>query len=546
MTVHAARDYQTLLKEAAFAFWMAGVRNVILVLPTGGGKSFVVAVTVSEAGVPAVVMAHRGELVVQLSVAMAREGVRHRVIGAANVSRTCTTMHMNEFNRSYVDPNARIAVASVDTLINMDPANPWFRTIGLWTIDEAHHCTKDNKWGRATKLFPNARGLGVTATPLRADGLGLGADADGVFEQMVVGPSMRELINRGFLSDYRIFAPPSDIDLSTVSITGSGDYSPEKLKAARRRSTITGDVVAHYLRLAPGKLGVTFDTDLDSAVETAAAYRQAGVKAEVISGKTDDLLRAQLMRQFRAREIQQLVSVDILGEGVDVPAIEVVSMARPTQSYGLFVQQFGRALRTMEGKDRAIIIDHVGNVHRHGLPDAPREWSLDRRERRSRNTQEGVIPLRTCLNPGCVQVYERTLCCCPFCGFEPPIADRSSPAKVDGDLTELDPTVLAKLRGEIDRIERAPSLVGLPSEAWGNVRRNHELRQVAQRELKHEIATWAGWQRYLGRSDPEGYRRFFFTFGTDVATAQTLNAADASALCQRIRSELERANICAA
>jgi hypothetical protein len=319
------------------------------------------------------------------------------------------------------------------------------------------------------------------------------------------------------------------------------------LIAVRRKSTITGDVVGHYLKIAPGKLGVTFDTDIESATETAAAFRAAGVAAEVVTSKTPDELRETIKRRFRQREVLQLVNVDLFGEGYDLPAIEVVSMARPTESYSLFCQQFGRALRILEGKERAIIIDHVGNVLRHGLPDAPREWTLDRGERRSKTKNDGVIPLRSCVNPECVQVYERALVACPFCGTVPPVADRSSPDRVDGDLAELDPAVLAKLRGEIERIEALPVIpLGMPPEGWNRYRFAHESRAAAQIELKREIATWAGWQRHLGRSDREAYRRFFFTFGTDVASAQTMGAQEMAALTERIRNELQRANVTAA
>jgi DNA repair protein RadD len=488
MTVHQARDYQIELEQGIYAAWRGGARNVLAVLPTGGGKSFVVARIAAAFNSAVAVIAHRSELVTQMSTALAREGVRHRVIGPAALSRTCTSLHMDEMRRSFIEPSSRVAVCSVNTLVGMNPADPWLRQVGMWAQDEAHHITAGSVWGKAAEMLPNALGLGVTATPTRLDRKGLGRHADGLMDAMVLGPTPRVLINRGFLADYRIFAPLSDLDLSSVPTTDSGEYSPEKLKAARRKSTITGDVVASYLRFANGKLGITFDTDIESATETAAAYRAAGVVAEVITGKTPDLLRASLMRDFRARKIQQLVSVDILGEGVDVPAVEVVSMARPTQSYGLFAQQFGRALRVSPGKDRAIIIDHVGNVLRHGLPDAPREWTLDRGERRSKTKNDGVIPLRSCVNPECVQVYERALVACPYCGTIPPVADRSSPDRVDGDLAELDPAVLAKLRGEIERIEALPVIpLGMPPEGWNRYRFAHESRAAAQTELKREI-----------------------------------------------------------
>jgi superfamily II DNA or RNA helicase len=360
MPAHALRDYQLDGKTRVYAAWHAGRRVVMLVLPTGAGKTVVFANILGEFQGAACAVAHRAELVTQMSVALARENVRHRVIGPATLQRACSSAHLDRLKRDYVDPNGRVAVASVDTLIGMDPATPWLHQVGLWIQDEAHHVLAENKWGKACALFPNAYGLGVTATPTRADGKGLGAHAEGLMQELIVGPTMRELINRGYLTEYRVFAPPSDIDLSAVPVTDSGDYSPVKLRGARRRSHITGDVVQHYLRIAPGKLGVTFDTDIESATETAQAYRDAGVPAEVVTSKTPDHVRSSILRRFERREILELVNVDLFGEGFDLPAIEVVSMARPTQSYSLYCQQFGRALRPLEGKTHAIIIDHVG------------------------------------------------------------------------------------------------------------------------------------------------------------------------------------------
>lgn len=544
MTVHVPRDYQTELEENVYRLWSGGARNVLAVLPTGGGKTYVFSRIAAAANTAVCSIAHRAELVGQMSVALAREGVRHRVIGPETLHRACSALHMAEFKRSFIDPAARIAVASVDTLARMDPANPFFLQVGLWIQDEAHHVLVANKWGKVCAMFPNAYGLGVTATPVRADGRGLGRHADGLMDALVVGPSMRELINRGYLTEYRIFAPPSDLDLSSVATTASGEFSPPQLKVARQRSHITGDVVSHYQRIAAGKLGVTFDTDIQSASETAAAYVAAGIPAEVVHSKTPDALRADVLRRFRNREVMQLVNVDLFGEGFDLPAIEVVSMARPTQSYGLYCQQFGRACRIMDGKTHAIIIDHVGNVMRHGLPDAPREWSLDRRERRSRSTPNDVIPVRTCLNEHCMGVYERVLSACPYCGHVPPVVGRSSPEQVNGDLTELDPAILALLRGEIRRVDGDPLYpAGVAPEVQGAIRKRHAERQAAQAPLRAAIALWAGWQRSLGRDDAEGYRRFWFQFGTDVASAQALGAREAAELQSRIDRQLTINNV---
>lgn len=542
--VTALRPYQSKLLTDIRDAWSDGARNVLAVAPTGGGKTVMMAELFQTHRGASIGIAHRQELVGQMSLALARNGVRHRIVGPHALARTIVTLHMAELGRSYYDPSAWCGVAGVDTLIRRPPDDPWFQQVTLKQTDEGHHVLRENKWGRAVKLFPNAQGVLWTATPCRADGYGLGRHADGVADAMVTGPSMRSLITDGWLTEYRIFCPPSDVDLSNVTVTASGDYSPPKLREAVHKSHIVGDVVKHYLRIAPGKLGITFVVDVEHATEMAQAYRAAGVRAEVVTSETPDTLRSAILRRFRARELDQLVNVDLFGEGFDVPACEVISMARPTQSFPLYAQQFGRPLRLMTGKTHGLIIDHVGNVMRHGLADRLRTWSLDRRERRSAKqaADPDVIPLRTC--PDCTAPYERTLYACPYCGHIPESAGRSRPTDVDGDLVELDPAALAVLRGEIARVDgpfRPPAMLdAVAARAAGN---NWLARQQAQAPLRAAIALWAGWQRGQGRDDREVYRRFFFRFGTDVATAQTLGTRDAEALHTAVSSELTRGGV---
>ena len=539
--MHAARYYQQTMIDDVMSFWARGGRNCLGVLPTGGGKTFVFSRIASLVNMAVCAIAHRGELVTQISTALAREGVRHRIVGPSALARRCTLAHLDELDRDFVQPNSRIVVAGVDTLVKTSPSEAWLQQIGLWIQDEAHHVLKDNKWGKAAKLFPNARGLGVTATPIRADGKGLGLHADGLFEEMFVGPTMRELIDQGYLTDYKIYAPPSDLDLTGVAVSAGGDFNHDQLAAARRKSRITGDVVQHYLRLARGKRGVTFDTDVDSATKTAQAFRDAGVPAEVVSGNTPDALRASILARFKRGEILQLVNVDLFGEGFDLPAIEVVSFARPTMSFALFAQQFGRSLRKLDGKAWAIIIDHVGNTLRHGLPDASRAWSLDRRERRGSSRPNDVIPTRVCVNASCNGVYERIYSSCPYCGHTPIPAGLSSPELVDGDLMELDAETLRRMRGEVGRIDGAPLFpANAGPEIRGAIAKNHFVRQKSQAALRERIAVWAGWQRSLGRPDSEAYRRFYHRYGVDVLGAQALGSTDAEVLAAKIQDELTR------
>jgi len=523
------RPFQSDLKSLIYASWDLGLRNVLAVLPTGAGKTVLFSDIVAELKVPTVVTAHRQELVAQISLALARNGVRHKVMAPTAVARVCTNLHLYELNRNYVDPLAHVTVAGVDTLVRRKPHEPWLAAIRLVVQDEAHHILKDNKWGAASAMFPNANTLGVTATPLRADGSGLGAHADGIMHTMIVGPTMRDLINEGWLTEYRIFAPKSDLNLTDVPLSASGDFSPVKLSVAVHKSHIVGDVVAHYKRIADGKLGVTFAVDVASAGELATAYRAAGVPAEVVSAKTPDAARASILRRFRNREILQLVNVDLFGEGFDLPAIEVVSMARPTASFGLYCQQFGRALRLMKGKEYAIIIDHVGNVHRHGLPDARRDWTLDRRDRRSKSDTQSLIPIRVC--PSCTAAYERLLSVCPYCNHAVEPASRSSPESVDGDLQELDPTTLARLRESID----APVSFHPDPIISATLKKRHREKSEAQTELREAMALWGGKHTAHGDTVPMAQRRFFFKYGVDVLSAQALNAREARELTERIR-----------
>lgn len=535
------RDYQEKMHREFDDAWDAGAENVMGVLPTGGGKGSLIAGAAHHFDGPVCAIAHRQELVSQISIALARYGVEHRLIAAESTVRNIVRLHMDEFGRSFYNPRAPHGAASVDTLIRVPESDRWLPSVKKWVVDECHHLVVEggtkgsvNKWMKAVKRMPNAKGLGLTATPLRADGKGLGRCSDGVMDEMICGPEMRELIQRGYLTDYDVYCPPNDLDLAAVRHSASGDFSPDELrKAVHASRTIVGDVVSSYLKIAPGKRGVTFCVDIEAATEVCTEFRRRGVPAEVLTGKTPDLLRAQILRGLRDGKILQVVSVDVLSEGFDLPAIEVVSFARPTDSLGLYRQQFGRVLRTMPGKERAIVIDHVGNVVRHRPPDALRAWSLDRKERRSRGAAEDLIPMRTC--PQCTRPYERHLVGCPFCGHFPEPAARTAPQQVDGDLVLLTPDVLARLRGEVDKPLLIPH--GATPAIEGALRKHHRARNEAQAGLRAAMDQWAGYRVAAGERDERvQQRRFFLTFGVDVLSAQALPAREADDLRAKIEA----------
>lgn len=542
------RPYQFDLKQAILSAWRQH-RVVAAIMPTGAGKSALMSSIIHDHVGASCVMAHRQELVSQIALATARFGTRHRIIGPSNVVKFCVSEQRRELGVSFYDPNATVAVAGVDTILaRKDQLQGWLNQVTLWAVDECHHLTSSNKWGKAVEMMPHAKGLGVTATPVRADGKGLGSHADGVIDELLEGPTMRWLIDNGFLTDYVIYAPPSDLDLHDVPTShATGDFNPNKLKQAVKRSHLVGDVVEHYKRYASGKLGVTFATDVETATTIAQQFNNAGVPAEVVSAKSPDHVRQSVIQRFRRRELLQLVNVDLFGEGFDLPAIEVVSMARPTQSYALYSQQFGRALRPMEGKERAIILDHAGNVVRHnGPPDRERQWTLDGRVSvpRVRNPDED-IPVRYCVN--CTQPYERTKHACPYCGHIPTPGGRDAPEQVDGDLLELTPEAIARLRGEIAKVDEDVLSVtwkarraGAPEIAIAGMKKQIKLKQEAQSALRESISWWAGLQRAQGRDDRESYKRFFHLFGTDVLSAQTLGRNDALRLAEQINEHIGR------
>lgn len=566
------RWYQTEMRDNIGASWAAGLENVLAVLPTGGGKTVLFAMVVAEHQGASCCIAHRQELVAQISMALARNGVRHRIIAPAGVVRAICQDHLAELGVCYYDPNAPAGVAGVDTLLRRD--DPWFKQVTLWVQDEAHHVLKENKWGKAAQLFPSAKGLGVTATPCRADGKGLGRHADGLFDIMHVGPNMRRLINSGYLTDYRIVCAPTHIETARARIGANGDYVLDRGegKAAVRESTLVGDVVGEYQRWTPGKLGVVFTSDLETAADIAEQFRAAGVPAEMVDGSTPDSERRAALRRFRRRETLVLVNVDLFGEGFDLPAIEVVQLARPTKSFALHAQQFGRALRLLidrahmaqwddytaeqrlaliagSAKPVAWIIDHVGNIvdPALGLPDGRDSWTLDAADRKGKG-DSAAEPLAFCLNPECAQVYPRAKPRCPYCGQKPEAGagggGRSIRA-VDGDLAELDPETLAAMRGEVaaalptlEAYRNRLSAQGLPhTHVLGNAK-HHAARLAAAENLRDAMAWWAGEKRAAGQCDSEIFRRFFLTFGVDWLSAQALPRADLEDLAARVDSKL--------
>jgi DNA repair protein RadD len=539
------RWYQTDLIDRTRAAWAEGHRNVLVVSSPRSGKTptaVLLAQPFVESGRHSVIIAHREELIRQIAMTFASQGIEHEVIAPSDVVSMIIAKQIEQFGRRFVRKGAPMTVGSVQTIVARAKELPqWAARIELWITDEAHHCLIDNMWGKVLALFPKALGLGFTATPARTDRKSLARSQGGVFDVMVKGVTARQLIDEGHICDYRIIAPPSSIDRTAIKIGSTGDFTQAGLADAKDRSTITGDCVASYTRYTPGEQAIVFAVDVRHADELCAAYAAAGVSAQSVSAKTPRAVRKALMDKFERKVFQVLVNVDLFGEGLNVEGITVVIMARPTQSFVLYVQQFFRALTKSEGKNLGTIIDHAGNVGHfgkfYGLPDTYNRWRLESDEGGRRKPRDPeVIPVTTCGNvPDCGRAYEAVMPRCPFCGFKPEPSERGRPDQVEGDLVELDLETLRALRGEAERIIGAPQVpMNLPSHAATALRRKWNSRAEAQVALREAMSIWSGIWHNRGASDSEIQRRFFYRFGVDMATAQTLNAADAEDLRVRI------------
>lgn len=539
------RDDQQDLKGRIYNDWNHGAQNVCGVLSTGGGKSIIVSDIIldgARAGEQQAVIAHRNELVGQMSMHIANRGIYHRIIGSAPTVAQITRAHRKKFGRSFVNPSAPTGVVGVDTLLaRKDSLISWTHQVSKWVIDEGHHVLLDNKWGKAAKLFPRARGLGVTATPMRADGMGLGRETDGIYDTMQIGMDMRALINIGALSDYGIVCPPSDLVMNDNELGETGDWSSKKMRKKARASNITGCVVTNYCKYAFGKQAICFATDVETAGKIADQFNAVGIRAASLSAETNVTVREKYIDEFKAGKLLVLVNVDLFDEGFDVPACEVVIMARPTASLGKYRQMVGRCLRTAQGKLYGLIIDHVGNVVRHGYPDKFIAWSLGRRERRSNKRPDpDELDLTTC--KFCTKPYYEYLPACPHCGMAPPlpIPRERKLEHVKGDLILLDPEQLAKIR-EAMRMESpgeiAARVAYVAGDLAGRGAANRQIEKIQARgRLEHAIAQWAGVERFNGTDDSVIYRKFYLATGMSMAEA--LNAsftrADFDAMAQRV------------
>lgn len=387
--------------------------RLCLVAPTGAGKT---ALTVhmmqkaSQRGNRALFIVHQNELLMQTSKALWLQKLEHGIIASGKARSGYS-----------------VQVASVLTLKNrLKEYDPW----DLIIIDEAHRSAAAT-YKEVLAAYPSARVIGLTATPQRTDGKGL----SDLFQTIVEGPTITQLIEAGYLCDYELYAPPIEVDISEVK-TVAGDYNKGQLEAAVDKPTITGDAVQHYINMAAGKRCVVMCVTIKHAQHVAAQYQASGIPAASIEGTMTTNEREETLEKFRKGEIMVLTNVQLLVEGVDIPNIEVLQWLRPTQSLIVWMQGNGRGFRPADGKDRLTILDHVNNWSRHGMPDTHREWSLEGRPKQKRGERDkDDLGIQSCGH--CLHVFRSGVPVCPKCGKAVELKERKI-EEVDGLLEKIE------------------------------------------------------------------------------------------------------------
>lgn len=412
------RPYQDSIICQTRAAMNQGFKRPLIVAPTGSGKTVMFSYFTSQAvqkGNRVLILAHREELLDQIGETLSKFKVHHSYIAST---------------RPY-DPASMVQVGSVFTVINRLNS---IRRPDIIIVDEAHHAATSTTWGRVISHFKTWV-IGVTATPTRLSGEPLGD----VFDHMILGPTVRELIGQGALCPYKYYAP------TTIDMTGvrsqMGDFARGETLKVVDRPSITGSAVSEYRKLLSGKRAAIFCVSVEHSEHVAAQFREAGIPAASLDGKMDRPLRRSLVSRFKSGDIKILTNCSIITEGFDLPAMDGVILLRPTMSLSLFLQMVGRSLRPYENKNHAVILDHVGNIQRHGLPCADREWSLNTGIKPTRKATDSGPPVKICER--CFGAQPSGKPSCIYCNhvFE---SKTRKIDEVDGELKEIDPQALRR------------------------------------------------------------------------------------------------------
>ena len=454
------RPYQleavTRIREAIVEFG-----SVVYVCPTGSGKTIVA-----------------GEI---------------SRLAAAKGSRTLLLVHRRELVRQSIDT---LGEACPDIGIGVEaagwPSAPWYRLqVGMVQsiarreyvaepdvviIDESHH-SRASTWATVLARWPNAARIGLTATPERLDGKGLSEH----FATMIVGPSITELVADGHLAPTRTLTIPVGLSVADVKKDKHGEYQQGDL-AERVTARVIANAADAYERYAAGKQAIFFGIDIAHSQRVCAELRSRGIRAEHVDGQDPQPRRDRIMREFKQGVIQVVTNCDLISEGYDAPACEVVMDGAPTMSITRYLQRAGRMMRPGEGKV-GMLLDLAGNAHNLGLPDQARAWSLEDGEV---NTRTAVTVPKTCERCQTSFYGQR----CTYCQYE----RATEEADVDEVSTELHDAATI--------VQPPPNPRGRRAELMGLLRqaRHAPDRREALRKIADDRGYKAGWVSHIMRA----------------------------------------------
>lgn len=441
------RDYQQETIDKVYQSIKSGHRSIMVQSPPRTGKTVLMADIARRAtakGNRVLFMVHRQEIVQQVVKTFRADGV---VMNLATIGMVQTiTRHVDD----------------------LEPPQIIF-------VDEAHHALA-RTYQRVLEAFPKAYNLLFTATPYRLNGAGFTDIAD----DLITGKPVSWLIDHNFIAPVDYYAP-SQIDASKLRTKRTGEYSEDSIKEAMKPK-IYGNAVKHYLKLAGGKQAIAYTYNVDSAIQLAHAFNNQGITARAVAGSTPKEERRKIIEDYRAGKIKIVTNAELFTEGLDLPNVDCVIMLRPTQSLSLYLQFAMRSMNPREGKT-AIIIDHVGNVERFGLPTDDREWTLEGMKQ-GKSSPSGATIKSVTVCQTCFASFYRTGGTCPYCGAA--LGEEKKLEVVDG--AELKKVTRSRL-AIIKRLEQSAAMQNIASKRPGELKSFKEIQAYAK--LKGYRPGWA-------------------------------------------------------
>ena len=403
------RPYQNKAIEDIRHHFSKGKKRILLVAPTGSGKTVIASSMMQKAKERSkfnLFVAHRRELVMQCSRKLSDFGLNHGVIMAEK------------------SPNAMadIQVASIQTFASRKDRDDFIKpNADIVILDEAHRSVS-GQFTELLKVYPNSFIIGLTATPIRNDGRGLG----NIYEEIVECGSIKELTEQGYLVPNRIVAPTIP-DLQKIRIV-AGDYEKKALTKKMNTAKLVGDIVSHWIKYGENRATVIFATSIAHSKHIANIFRQNGVPSGHIDSEQNELERETQLANLNSGKIKVLSNCQILTEGWDQPKISCVIIARPTKSYPMYLQMIGRTLRPYPNKKDTLIIDHSGCVYEHGFPEDAGNWTLSTKKPKTKDKIKDPQPIEkqpfTCVRCDTVYAPNRDDYACPNCALIPTKKER--------------------------------------------------------------------------------------------------------------------------